>query len=67
MLFALIIAGTMLRQEGTGDFIPRAEPIPNRPQYQHPGGPVGRPKKSGPAAGKQPMGWSDLFESMRIG
>jgi len=53
----------MLRQEGTGDLIPRADPIPNRPHYQHPGGPVGRPDKSRPAAGgvtKPPMAWSDL-------
>ena len=65
MLFELIIAATMLRQEGTGDLIPRAERIPNRPQYQHPGGPVGRPDKRGPAGSgqKPPMGWSDLFKA----
>jgi hypothetical protein len=61
MLFELIIVAQMLRQEGTGDLIPRAEPIPNRPQYQHPGGPVGRPDKRGPAG--PPMGWSDLFKA----
>ena len=56
-LVEVILAATMLRQEGTGDMIPRADPIPNRPQYQHPGGPV-RPHNMPP-----PMSWSDPFKA----
>ena len=40
-MLALIIVAELLRQEGTGQMIPRAPLVPNRPQYEHPGGPVG--------------------------
>ena len=57
MLLEVIFAAAMLRQEGTGELIPRAEPLPNRPQYEHPGGPVG------PRNMKPPMSWSDPFRA----
>ena len=47
MLLEVLFAAAMLRQEGTGELIPRAESLPNRPQYEHPGGPV-RPRNMNP-------------------
>ena len=57
MLFTVLILTTVLQQEGTGDIVRSAESIPNRPQYEHPGGPV-RPRNMLP-----PMSWSHPFKA----